>query len=408
MFQLDLIQTIALAGIFLFIGHLLCKKIKFFSRYNIPAPVVGGLLISVFNLVTHQYGVEILKFDTTLREPLMIAFFTTIGLNASLSLLKVGGPAVFKFFIVATIFAVLQNVLGILVALPFGINPLVGVLSGSVTLTGGPATGLAFAPLFEQHGVDGAATIAVAAAMVGIVSGGLIGGPIGTYLIKKNNLHSHSVKKKEEKALNDLENFNQDEITKSSWISGEDIHYTFMLKSIVVILAAMWIGSGLSLVFKSWGLTLPAYIGAMLVAGVIRNVDDKTKIFNLPHQTINQLGDIALSLFIVIALMTLNLWKLTGLALPLISILTAQVFMIALVCFWPIFQLMGKDYESAVISSGFLGFMLGTTANSMANMKVLADKYGPAPKAFLIVPIVGAFFIDFTNAIIITTFLNFY
>lgn len=408
MFQLDLIQTVALAGIFLFIGHLLCKKIKPLGRYNIPAPVVGGLLISVFNLVTHQYGIELFKFDTTLREPLMIAFFTTIGLNASLKLLKVGGPAVFKFFIVATIFAVLQNVLGILATLPFGISPLVGVLSGSVTLTGGPATGLAFSPLFEQHGVDGAATIAVAAAMVGIVSGGLIGGPIGTHLIKKYNLHSHSVKKKEAAALNELENFNQDETEKGGWISGEDIHYVFMLKSIVVILGAMWIGSGLSLVFKSWGLTLPAYIGAMLIAAIIRNVDDKTKVFNLPHQTINQLGDIALSLFIVIALMTLNLWKLAGLAVPLITILIAQVAMIALVCFWPIFQLMGKDYESAVISSGFLGFMLGTTANSMANMKVLVDKFGPAPKAFLIVPIVGAFFIDFTNAIIITTFLNFF
>ena len=181
-----------------------------------------------------------------------------------------------------------------------------------------------------------------------------------------------------------------------------------MLKSIVVILAAMWIGSGLSLLFKSWGLTLPAYIGAMIIAGLIRNVDDKTNIFHLPHHTINQLGDISLSLFIVIALMTLNLWKLAELALPLISILLAQILMIALVCFWPIFQLMGRDYEAAVISGGFLGFMLGTTANSMANMKVLSDKFGPAPKAFLIVPIVGAFFIDFTNAIIITTFLNFF
>jgi glutamate:Na+ symporter, ESS family len=409
LFQLDLIQTVAIAGVFLFAGHLLCKIIKPFGRYNIPAPVVGGLLIAIFNLITHQYGIEVLKFDTTLREPLMIAFFTTIGLNASLSLLKVGGPAVFKFFIIATIFAVLQNVLGILVTLPFGVSPLLGVLSGSVTLTGGPATGLAFAPLFQQKGIDGAATVAVAAAMVGIVSGGLIGGPIGTHLIKKHNLKTDkSVTKKNISSAQKLEEFNKDESFKSGWIVGEDIQYIYMLKSIVVILAAMWVGSGLSLLFKSWGLTLPAYIGAMIVAGIIRNIDDKTNIFNLPHHTINQLGDISLSLFIVIALMTLNLWKLTELALPLISILLAQILMISLVCFWPIFQLMGKDYEAAVISGGFLGFMLGTTANSMANMKVLSDKFGPAPKAFLIVPIVGAFFIDFTNAIIITMFLNFF
>ncbi len=410
MFQLDLIQTVALSGIFLFIGHLLCKKIKPLGKYNIPAPVVGGLLISIFNLVTHQFGIEVLKFDTTLREPLMIAFFTSIGLNASLSLLKVGGPAVFKFFIAATIFAVLQNVLGALVALPFGISPLVGVLSGSVTLTGGPATGLAFAPLFEQHGVDGAATIAIAAAMVGIVSGGLIGGPIGTFLIKRNNLKTNIELKKKHSSYEskELDNLNKDEAIKGGWIEGEDIQYIRMLKSIVVLLACIWIGSGLSMLFKSWGLTLPSYIGAMFVAAIVRNVDDKTKIVRLPHQTLNQLGDIALSLFIVIALMTLNLWKLADLALPLATILIAQILMISIACFWPMFGLMGRDYESAVISTGFLGFMLGTTANSMANMKVLADKYGPAPKAFLIVPIVGAFFIDFTNALIITTFLNFF
>jgi ESS family glutamate:Na+ symporter len=408
LFQLDLIQTVAFAGIVLFIGQYLCKIIKPLNRYNIPAPVVGGLIISLINLISHNYNVEVFVFNTSLREPLMIAFFTTIGLNASLSLLKVGGPQVLKFFIIATIFAVLQNVLGIIVALPFGVNPLLGVISGSVTLTGGPATGLAFAPLFEQKGLDGAATIAVAAAMVGIVSGGIIGGPIGTYLIKKNNLKSESANKKVNSNSFDVDDFQKDEIVKSKLFEGEDIHYVQMLKSIVIILSAMWIGSGLSLVFKSWGLTLPAYIGAMIVASIIRNIDDKTKWINLPHQTINHLGDISLSLFIVIALMTLNLWKLAGLAIPLISILIAQVLMIALVCFWPIFQLMGKDYESAVMSSGFIGFMLGTTANSMANMKVLSDKFGPAPRAFLVVPIVGAFFIDFTNAIIITTFLNFF
>ncbi len=409
MFQLDLIQTVALAGIFLFVGHLLCKVIKPLGRYNIPAPVVGGLLIALFNLITHQYGIEILKFDTTLREPLMIAFFTTMGLNASLSLLKVGGPAVLKFFFIATFFAVAQNVVGIIAASPFGVSPLLGVLSGSVTLTGGPATGLAFAPLFQQKGVDGAATIAVAAAMAGIISGGLIGGPVGTYLIKKYKLKTH--RHESEKNISSehlIEEFNKDKSSKKGWIAGEDIQYIYMLKSIVVILASMWIGSGLSLLFKSWGLTLPAYIGAMMIAGIIRNTDDKTKLFNLPHHTINQFGDIALSLFIVIALMTLNLWKLADLALPLITILLVQIIMISLVCLWPIFHLMGKDYEAAVISTGFLGFMLGTTANSMANMKVLSDKYGPAPKAFLIVPIVGAFFIDFTNAIIITMFLNFY
>lgn len=408
MFELDLIQTVALAGIFLYVGHLLCKIIKPLGRYNIPAPVVGGMLISIFNLVTHQFGIEVFKFDVTLREPLMIAFFTAIGLNASLSLLKAGGPAVFKFFIAATIFAVFQNLLGILVAFPFDVNPLIGVLAGSVTLTGGPATGLAFAPLFEQHGIDGAATIAVAAAMVGIVSGGLIGGPLGTFLIRRNNLRTNIGQRKNDGRVPDLDDYTKDESVNGGWIEGEDIQYVRILKSIVVLLGCMWIGSGLSLIFKSWGFTLPSYIGAMFIAAIVRNIDDQTNILHLPHKTINHLGDIALSFFIVIALMTLNLWKIADLAIPLLAILAAQVILVTASCFWPMFGMMGKDYESAVISSGFLGFMLGTTANSMANMKVLVDKFGPAPKAFFIVPIVGAFFIDFTNALIITMFLNFF
>lgn len=407
MFRLDLIQTVAFSGIFLFVGHWLCKVIKPLGKYNIPAPVVGGLLISIFNLVTHSLNVEVLQFDITLREPLMVAFFTAIGLNASLSLLKAGGPAVVKFFLAATAFAVVQNLLGIVVSLPFGINPLIGVLGGSVTLTGGPATGLAFAPLFEQRGIDGAATIAVASAMVGIVSGGLIGGPLGTYLIRNYNLRTNKDIHNAPELKTHAE-LSETKKLKSGWIEGEDIQYVLLLKGIVVLLSCMWIGSGLSLIIKSWGLTLPSYIGAMLVAALVRNIDDRTDILRLPNKTINQLGDISLSFFIVLALMTLNLWKIADLAVPLIAILAAQVLLITLICLLPVFLMMGKDYEAAVISSGFLGFMLGTTANSMANMKVLTDKYGPAPKAYLIVPIVGAFLIDFTNALIITMFLNIY
>lgn len=406
MYQLDLIQTLALAGIFLYIGYFLCNKIKLLNRYNIPAPVVGGLLISVFNLITYQLELETIKFDITLREPLMIAFFTAIGLNASISLLKIGGPSVFKFFIAATIFAVVQNIAGIIVALPFGINPLVGVLSGSVTLTGGPATGLAFAPLFEQHGITGAATIAVASAMVGISSGGIIGGPLGTYLIKKHNLRTTKNNSKNLRNIIEMEKLNKDDPANNGGLVEEDVQYARMLKAIVIILLCMWIGGGVSAIFNSWGLTLPSYIGSMIIAALIRNFDDFTSILQLPHKTINQLGDIALSLFIVLALMTLNLWLIADLAVPLLTILFVQVILTTIICIYPIFPMMGKDYESAVISSGFLGFMLGTTANSMANMKVLAEKFGPAPKAFLIVPIVGAFFIDFTNALIITMFLN--
>jgi ESS family glutamate:Na+ symporter len=407
MLSLDLIHTVAFAGIVLFVGYGLCRLIRPLSRYNIPAPVVGGLLVAVIVLIARHYGVTLFKFDTTLQSPLMIAFFTTIGFGASLSLLKVGGPQVLVFFLISTVFAILQNVLGAGIALGFGLHPLFGVLSGSVTLTGGPATGLAFAPLFEQAGVPGAATIAVAAAMFGITSGGLIGGPIGTLLIDRHKLrkaHGHPKAILPATAAEVIE----DKLIepKAEAPVGEDQESYVLLKNLVVLLVAMWIGSWLSQWFKSLGFTLPAYIGAMFVGAIIRNFDDFTKAIGLSQRTLDDLGHVALSLFLVLALMTLKLWELAGLFLPLVVILIAQVAMIALACFWPLFQLMGKDYDSAVMSGGFCGFMLGTTANSMAIMKALVDRYGRAPRAFLVVPMVGAFFIDFANALLITIFLN--
>lgn len=407
MLNLDLIQTVAFAGVVLFIGYGLCRWIRPLSRYNIPAPVVGGLIVAVAILIARRYGLTPFTFDTTLRDPLMIAFFTTIGFGASLKLLKIGGPQVLLFFIIATIVAVFQNVLGALIALPFGLKPLFGVLAGSVTLTGGPATGLAFAPLFEKAGVQGAATIAVAAAMFGIVCGGLIGGPVGTFLINRHKLRKPKLHPSEGPAPS------ADEIIeakipepKEAAPAGEDQEAYVLLKNLVVLLVAMWIGSWLSKGFQALGITLPAYIGAMFVAAIIRNFDDLTHWIGLSQRTIDDLGHISLSIFLVLALMTLKLWQLAGLVLPLIVVLIGQVLMIALLCVGPVFKLMGRDYESAVMSGGFCGFMLGTTANAMANMKVLVDKYGRAPRAFLVVPMVGAFFIDFTNALLITVCLN--
>lgn len=407
MLKLDLIQTVAFAGVVLFIGYGIRRVIPVLTRYNIPAPVVGGLLIAVLILIARRYEITLFQFDTTLQSPLMIAFFTTIGFGASFSLLKVGGPQVVIFFIIATIFAVAQNVLGILLTMPFGLHPLFGVLTGSVTLTGGPATGLAFAPLFEQAGVTGAASIAVAAAMAGIISGGLIGGPVATYLIERHKLTAKKTSPTFATART-AANIVEDQMSEptSATPTGEDVETYALLKSIVVILVAMWIGSWVSEWFKAMKITLPAYIGAMLVAAIIRNFDDITKKIKLSQRVIDDLGNAALALFIVMALMTLKLWELAGLALPLLVILIAQVALIAIIALWPLYRLMGRDYESAVIAGGFCGFMLGTTANAMANMKALVERYGAAPRAFLIVPMVGAFFIDFTNALIITACLN--
>ena len=410
MLKLDLVHTVAFAGVALLLGYGIRKLIPPLARYNIPAPVIGGLLVAIAVTIARQSGTQLVEFDTTLQAPLMVAFFTSIGYAASLRLLKVGGPQVLLFFGIATVFAVVQNVVGLLIALGFGLHPLFGVLVGSVTLTGGPATGLAFAPEFEAAGVPGAAAVAVAAAMVGIVSGGLIGSPVATRLIERHRLRtahaggSVSVPQSPE----DVMEAQSPEPAAPVLPEGEDESSFVLLKSVVLILVAMWLGSYVSAWFTSQGVRLPAYIGAMLVAAAIRNLDDVTRLIGVSQHDIDDLGNVALALFIALALMTLKLWEIAGLALPMLVILVAQVALIAVVCWWPIFPAMGKDYDAAVMSGGWCGFMLGTTANAMANMRALVEKYGPAPRAFLVVPMVGAFFIDFTNALIITAFVNFF
>ena len=399
MLELDFIQTLAFAGVALLAGEGLRRLVPVLGRYNLPAPVLGGLLVAIAVLFARGQGVTLVQFDTTLQSPLMIAFFTTIGFGASLSLLKIGGPQVLRFFLLATVFAVLQNVVGILVALGFGLHPLFGVLAGSVTLTGGPATGLAFAPLFEQAGVVGASSVAVAIAIGGIVAGGLVGGPVGTLLIERHGLETP---RRRQGTSVDIALVETETTVHAS--TDEDDAWP-ILRNLVAILVAIWVGHWVSRGFAALGMTLPAYIGAMLVAAAIRNVDDATGWFGLSHRFVNSFGIVTLTLFLVMALMTLKLWELAGLVLPLVAILLVQVGLVALVAV-PVFRMMGRNYEAAVMSGGFIGFMLGTTANAMAVMRALAERYGPAPRAFLVAPIVGAFFIDFTNAIIITLFLN--
>jgi ESS family glutamate:Na+ symporter len=407
MLKLDLIHTLAFAGVVLLVGYGVRRALPFLARYNIPGPVIGGLIASLVGLAAHSRGTTLWEFDTTLQAPLMIAFFTTIGYAASLRLLKVGGPQVLLFFALATVFAVVQNLVGAGMATAFGLHPLFGVLTGSVTLTGGPATGLAFAPVFERAGVEGATTVAVAAAMVGIVFGGVIGGPVGTRLVERYKLHDRLRTRAEVETpvATDIVESQLPEPPVAT-PEGEDEGSWQLLKAVVLILLAMWGGSWVSAGFTALGVTLPAYIGAMLVAALIRNLDDAIGWFGVSQRTIDDVGNVALALFIAMALMTLKLWEISNLALPMLAILAVQVILVAVVCAWPVFPVMGRDYDAAVMGSGFAGFMLGTTANAMANMRSLVERYGPAPRAFLVVPMVGAFFIDFTNAVIITVFVN--
>jgi ESS family glutamate:Na+ symporter len=327
----------------------------------------------------------------------MIAFFTTIGMNASLRLLRISGTQVMIFLALASAFAILQNLLGMAIAVGFDLHPLFGVLAGSTTLTGGPATGLAFAPLFEAAGVEGAESIAVAAAMSGIVLGGLVGGPAITILIRRFNLKASATDAAG--AAPDIE------ITEVQ--QSEAAREFNALKSIVVILVAMWAGAWVSGLISSTGITLPAYVGAMLVGAFIRNLDDRTGWIGMSVFTTDLIGNVCLALFLAVALMNLRLWELAGLALPLVLNLVVQVGAVVAFCV-VIYRIMGRDYDAAIMGGGFIGFMLGTTANAMAVMKALVERYGPAPRAFLVAPLVGAFFIDFTNALVITGFINFW
>ena len=398
--KLDLLQTLSLAALVYFAGIQLQKRVAWLDRLNIPAAVVGGLLFTLLVMLLRQQNVNV-QLDTVLQPVLSVAFFTSIGMGASLALLRVGGVQVLIFLVLATIFCFVQNFVGIAIALGFGENPLLGVMAGSVTLVGGPATGLAFAPLFEEAGLRGAGALALTAATGGIVCGGLVGGPIGTSLIRRFNLRPSGPK------ANATQEVSAELETPVETIVVEvDREDTPLMRNFAVLALAMVLGSQVSAYIQSLGITMPGYIGAMLVASVLRNLDDRTRWFGIDPRAMDFMGNLALNIFLVVALMSLKLWELAGLALPLLVILVVQVTVVVLFALTVSFRTMGKDYDSAVMASGFIGFVLGTTANAVANMRALVARYGAAPRAFLIVPLVGAFFIDFTNAIIITFFVN--
>ena len=395
--KLDLLQTLSLAAVVYFIGIQVRKRVAWLDRLNIPAAVVGGLLFTTLVLLLRQWSISI-QLDTSMQATLSVAFFTSIGMGASLALLRAGGIQVVIFLILAAAFCFVQNFVGIAIALGFHENPLLGVMVGSVTLVGGPATGLAFAPLFEQVGLRGAGPLALTAATAGIICGGLVGGPTGTYLVRRFRLSPTSRAAEDVKA--ELERQPETLIVE---VDREDSAF---IRNLVVLGLAMGIGSLVSAEIQSHHIILPAYIGAMLVASVLRNLDDASGWLRIDQRAMEFAGNLALNIFLVVALMNLKLWELAGLALPLLVILVAQVIVVLLFAVTVSFRVMGKDYESAVMASGFIGFVLGTTANAVANMRALVARFGAAPRAFLIVPLVGAFFIDFTNAIIITFFVN--
>jgi len=387
--KLNAIQMLALACFGVLLGGWLKRKVPLLDRLNIPASIVGGLLYAVAALLLRDRYVN-LDADSVLRDLLMIAFMTTIGLSARLQLLREGGAQVIWMLVVASIGAVLQNAVGIGVATALSLDPRLGIVAGSVALTGGPATSIAFGGTFEKMGVQGATVVAMASATFGIAVAGLISGYIGSWLIRRYRLKPAPASKPVVHS------------TKAETAKGD------MLKTVIAIGIAMGIGNLISMQFERLHFTLPAYIGAMIAGALIRNFDDRFHFARIAQPEVDQLGRIALYLFIAMAMLTLRLWELAHLALPLLVILAAQVALVWLMCITISFWAMGRDYEAAVMSAGFCGFMLGITANAIASMEELAEKYGPARRAFLVVPVVGAFLVDFTNSVIITAMANFF
>lgn len=397
-FTLDIIQTLGLGAAFFALGVAFRKRVPLLTRLNIPSAVVGGLLAAGLLLLARDRWFNV-RLDTTAQPLFMVAFFTTIGMQASLRLLRSGGAQVLTFLTMAAAFCFAQNFVGMAIAVLYGSHPLLGVIAGSVTLVGGPATGMAFAPLFEQAGVTGAGTAAIASATFGIICGGIIGGPVGTWLVRRHALRPASGPR-DGTSGPDLP---QEQETLPVEIDRE---YSSLVHTLVVVGVAMGLGSLVSGYFQSLGWTLPAYIGAMLVAAVLRNLDDGTGGLKINHRAMDLVGGISLNIFLVVALMDLKTWELLTLALPLFTILAAQVLLVTVFSGTIGFRVMGRDYDSAVMAGGFIGFVLGTTANAIANMRSLTTTFGPSPRAFIVVPLVGAFFIDFVNAVIIVWFIN--
>ena len=400
--KLSAVQVLALGCLAVALGAWLKKKLPVLDRLCIPTSIVGGMVFAVVALALHDRTINF-EADTALRDLMMVAFMTTIGLNARLELIRRGGAKVILMLGLASGGALLQNLLGIGLARLLGVNPLIGILSGSVALAGGPATAAAFGPTFEKWGVAGATELATASATFGIAVSGLVGGYIGSRLIRRHQLRKADA----DSTSSSSSPFSASSSSGASTPQVEDEEKrdqgTFaLLQTVLVIGVAMGLGNLISIGMVQMHWTLPSYIGAMIAAAIIRNLNDRFRFFRIAQPRVDDCAVIALYMFIVMAVITLQLWKLAALALPLIVMLLTQVGLCWLMCVTACFYLMGRKYESAVMASGFCGFMLGITANAVACMEELVEKFGPAPQAFLVVPIVGAFLIDFVNALIIT------
>lgn len=391
---LDIYQTAAVAVFVYALGSFIKKKIDFFNKYCIPASVIGGILFAFLTLGLNLTGTVTIVTDTTLQNIFMTLFFTSVGYTASFKLLKKGGLQVLVFLLVATVLIVMQNAAGVALASALGMDPLMGLCVGSVPLVGGHGTSGAFGPMLEQNfGVAGASTVSISVATFGLIIGGIIGGPVAKKRIRKHNLTPE----------------NTEQLTEEYGDRTEKSHTPEeFMKAFFILFVAAGIGSVISSLIQKTGITFPSYIGAMLAAALLRNLSDSTGKLTVVEDIVSLLGNACLTLYLAMALMSLRLWELANLALPMLVILAAQTVLIALFAYFLVFRVMGRNYEAAVMSSATCGFGMGATPNAIANMQAITDVFGPAPRAFFVVPLVGSLFVDFVNSAVLTLFINFF
>ena len=399
MLELDAITTLALACVLYLLGVYIVNHIGILKRLCIPAPVIGGLLFSVLVAILQSTNIITIKLDSEFFQNFfMLAFFTTIGLGASLKLLRLGGKVLILYFIFCGVLAVFQNIIGVSLAKVLNIPPLLGLTAGSMSMEGGHGNAAAYGQTVQNMGIDSALTAALAAATLGLVAGGLIGGPVVKFLINKYNLKPEHA----EETTKDYSN-----VKSNAYLRNRMTPTTIFLLQFSIVAICMAIGSYLGNTFSDLtGINIPVYVGAMFIAVIIRNISEYNNLNLIDMKIIDSISDVSLSLFLSIALMSIQLTEIYQLAIPLIVIVLVQVAFIVLFSVFVVFRGLGKNYDAAVMIGGFIGHGLGATPNAMANLDVITKKYGASPKAYLVVPIVGAFLIDLLGVPIVTTFIN--
>ena len=416
--ELDMIQTTGIGALALIVGMILTRKVAFLQKYCVPSPVSGGILFSLITLgLFCCFDVEV-SFDGTLKDVFMLAFFTSVGFQSDLKVLKQGGKSLTIMLVLLVVIIVFQNLMPIGVTRLMGVDSLIGMASGSAAMTGGHGTAAGFAGVFEGMGLHGAGTIGMAAATFGLIAGSMLGGPLAERIIRTKLTHEQMQPQDEDidPAMAGIESDEASPTGRAKRVSTNELEFQQYAKSSYWIILVMGGGTVLSWLLEKTGITFPTYFGALILAAIVRNTiglvrykDDGKWVKAdklLDMERIISVGNICLSLFLGMAMISLKLWELQSLALPLIVILVAQVVMMALFAFFVAFPLLGRDYDAAVLCAGMCGFGLGATPNAMANMSAVCYKYHYTVKPFLIVPIIGAMFADLINTGIITLFLN--